>query len=297
MKLIKSNFEILEQEPGLDGIYKAIERAGRTCYRSQDKITEDSAKKFVDMCISRGHTAVLEQSTVYLQIPYNRLQVTWIWDKYEYNPYSKVIHNSGRKTIAYVTTNYRVLYENGWLDDLKYLCEPTEYHAKRVTVKFICDRGVSHELVRHRVFSFAQESTRYCNYSKDKFGNELTFISKSLGLMPGHINPGEDIMHSDYWSDCTCDGIDFDAEADLLKLELLQKCEETYIKLILEHYHTPQQARAILPNALKTEVVMTGFIDDWEHFFDLRCDKASHPDMRALAIPLKEEFIKRGYIK
>ena len=161
MKLINSSFEILEQEPGLQGIYKQIELAGRTCYKSLDKITKDSAKDFVDRMINSKHYAMLEHGTVYLTIrgivkpfvgPSN-------FGKYLDNPYSKVVFGEG--TTFYITTNYRVLVENGWLNDLKYLCEPTEYHEKRVTVKFITDRGVSHEFVRHRVFSFAQESTRY----------------------------------------------------------------------------------------------------------------------------------------
>lgn len=187
MRLIKPSFEILEQEPGIQGIYKQIERAGRTCYKSEDRITEDSAEKFVNMIKDRQHTAMLEHGTVYLKFNSatnnDSHSYGYNWDlsrateefdsKYTLNPYSKVAYEYGR---IYVTTNYRVLYENNWLDDLKYLCEPTEYHEKRITVKFICDRGVSHEFVRHRVFSFAQESTRYCNYSKDKFGNSISYI-------------------------------------------------------------------------------------------------------------------------
>ena len=180
MKLIKPSWEILEQEPGIDGIYKAIERAGRTCYKSEDKMTEDSAKGFVDRMIKSGHGAMLEHGTVYLAMPMETIMPIEAngWGKYTKSPYSKgfkVCEVDGQRRVA-VTTNLRVLVENGWLDDLQYICEPTEYHEKRITVHFICDRGVSHEFVRHRVFSFAQESTRYCNYSKDKFGNELTFI-------------------------------------------------------------------------------------------------------------------------
>ena len=165
MKLIKPSFEILEQLPGLEGMYKQIELAGRTCYRSTDKITETSAKEFVDRMIKSGHGAMLEHGTVYLFCSteeyvdsngdvqyYNPLE------KYQDNKYS-VLNDSDEG--MYITTNLRVLVENGWLDDLKYICEPTEYHERRYTVKFICDRGVSHEFVRHRVFSFAQESTRY----------------------------------------------------------------------------------------------------------------------------------------
>lgn len=158
MRLIKPSIEILEQEPGIQGIYKQIEKAGRTCYKSENLITEDSAEKFVNMIKDRQHTAMLEHGTVYLHInwPY-RSSSPLI--KYSINPYSITKYVDNTYDI-YVTTNYRVLYENNWLNDLQYLCEPTEYHEKRITVKFICDRGVSHEFVRHRVFSFAQESTR-----------------------------------------------------------------------------------------------------------------------------------------
>lgn len=165
MRLIKPSFEILEQEPGIQGIYKQIERAGRTCYKSEDRITEDSAEKFVNMIKDRQHTAMLEHGTVYLKGTYDVSAMgSWrhsIGYKYDINKYSKVVTDeSADFRNIYITTNLRVLYENNKLDDLKYLCEPTEYHEKRITVKFICDRGVSHELVRHRVFSFAQESTR-----------------------------------------------------------------------------------------------------------------------------------------
>ena len=178
MKLIKPSYEILPQSSGLEGVSQQIEIAGRTCYKSEDKITLDSAKGFVERMIKSGHGAMLEHGTVYLTI-YPHDAITGY--KYRNNKYSKYFERRIREeptpeVTKYVTTNYRVLVENSWLDDLKYICEPTEFHEKRITVKFICDRGVSHEFVRHRVFSFAQESTRYCNYSKEKFGNELTFI-------------------------------------------------------------------------------------------------------------------------
>ena len=186
MKLIKPSYAILDQKSGLEGIYEQIELAGRTCYRSKRK-EGTTAKDFVDRMIKSGHGAMLEHGTVYLLFSrccYDRHDGEFI-DKYIENPYSKVVYigtddnlveqTSGKENylgdilgtgvygnaLYTITTNYRVLVENGWLDDLKYLCEPTEYHEKRVTVKFITDRGVSHEFVRHRVFSFAQESTRY----------------------------------------------------------------------------------------------------------------------------------------
>ena len=181
MKLIKPSFEIIEQQSGLDGLYKQIELAGRTCYKSEDKITPTSAKEFVDRMIKSGHGAMLEHGTVYLFIPLHCDKTDYHIAKWYYsNPYSRVNirneHYCFDSNGYYITTNLRVLVENNLIEHLKFICEPTEFHEKRITVKFICDRGVSHEFVRHRVMSFAQESTRYCNYSKDKFSNELTFI-------------------------------------------------------------------------------------------------------------------------
>ena len=147
MRIIKPSFEIWDQEEGLEGIYKQIERAGRVCYKSEDKITEDSAKEFVERMIKSGHGAMLEHGTVYLHGSDNFAGGLHL-NNYKKSPYSRVniIHNfmTGTDHI-YITTNYRVLVENGWLDDLKYICEPTEFHAKRITVHFVCDRGVSHK--------------------------------------------------------------------------------------------------------------------------------------------------------
>ena len=160
MRLIKPSFKILSQEEGLSGIYKMIEVAGRNCYKSEANITDTSAKEFVDRMIKSGHGAMLEHGTVYLHFPIRGTHFRK-FIKYCRNPYTKVGNNENTADLGFfATTNYRVLVENGWLDDLQYICEPTEYHEKRVSVKFICDRGVTHEFVRHRVFSFAQESTR-----------------------------------------------------------------------------------------------------------------------------------------
>ena len=153
MKLIKPSFLIKEQEPGLLGIYRQIEYAGRICYKSSDKITEDSAKSFVDRMVKSGHGAMLEHGTVYLKIPHNPFSsIVDSTFRYRYNPYSKIFNcDSTIPSKVYVTTNYRVLVENRWLDDLQYLCEPTKFHEKRITVHFVCDRGVSHEFVRHKI--------------------------------------------------------------------------------------------------------------------------------------------------
>lgn len=275
MKLIKPYFNIIEQQAGLEGMYKQIEMAGRTCYKSEDKITEDSAKEFVDRMIKSGHGAMLEHGTVYLTIP-NDSDLCLLL---KMNPYTKCNPVEG---ICYITTNLRVLVEHKamWLID-KYLCEPTEHHERRYTVKFICDRGVSHEFVRHRVFSFAQESTRYCNYSKDKFGNELTFIIPCW-LTSNIIDLGND--HK---------ALQNNTSEEHLWYLAMEYLESAYLKM---KNWKAQEARAILPNSLKTELVMTGFVSDWKHFFELRCPGSAHPQARELAIPLKEEFINRKYI-
>lgn len=301
MKLIKSSFEIYEQGPGLEGIYEAIERAGRTCYKSK-RPEGQTAKDFVDRMIASQHYAMLEHGTVYLAIPYKG---DIIRPKYYQNPYSKVNHHSTGYNEGFidVTTNYRVLVENGWLDDLKYLCKPTEFHEKRITVRFTTDRGVSHEFVRHRVFSFAQESTRYCNYSKDKFGGEITFIIPSwmTGAPEGTIEwDGKDpmLIRGDERFNYLFQ-MDEGVVGAYDTLLALSECEYRYLFLTSNNILTPQQARQVLPNALKTELVMTGFTSDWNHFFDLRArgtTGAPHPDAKALAEPLMGEFYKRGLI-
>lgn len=277
MRIIKPSFEIWDQEEGLEGVYKQIERAGRVCYKSEDKITETSAREFVERMIRSGHGAMLEAGTIYLRYDFkaredsNRVACN-LWSKYKENIYSKAVQAQPILGVldgfVAITTNYRVLVENNWLDDLQYICEPTEFHEKRYTVKFICDRGVSHEFVRHRVMSFAQESTRYCNYSKDKFNNECIFIQPP-------------------WLD--------DIETNLDFKDSLEHSEAAYFALIKRGWK-PQQARNVLPNALKTELVMTGFASDWEHFFKLRDAGSAHPQAYELAHPLHMEFLRRGYI-
>lgn len=300
MRLIKPSFEIIEQKPGIDGLLQHIERCGRTCYKSEDKITEDSAEKFVNMLVNRGHTAMVEHGTVYLKYDIIEHGSMNLPNKYHFNKYSVVTVGNeplcggepqeykekfDGHTCAYITTNYRVLLQNDWLDDLKYQCEPTEHHVKRITVKFVCDRGVSHEFVRHRVFSFAQESTRYCNYSKDKFGKECTFIIPCwLGLPEGSVSSPEIPIFRERHGNVV--GI---------FLNNLYWAEANYFDL-LEQGWIAQQARAVLPNSLKTELIMTGTIEQWEGFFKLRCAKDAHPQARELAVPLYEEFVKRGYI-
>lgn len=284
MKLIESSVQIIEEKDP----YKMIELAGRTCYKSEDKITENSAKEFVDRMIKLGHGAMLEHGTIYLKIdktedghlPPARLY----WSDGNHKKYTKVRKHGNS---IYVTTNLRVIVENNRLDDLQYQVKPTEHHEKRITAKFICDRGVSHEFVRHRVFSFAQESTRYCDYSKDKFGNDITYIIPSwLDLPEGKYSN---------WDNDWCDVSELKLlypEVDNLSdpancfLQSIKNAEYYYFMLINRGWK-PQQARQVLPNATKTELVMTGFESDWEHFFELRCSGAAHPDAKKLADELK----------
>ena len=297
MKLIKQSFEILDQQCGLEGIYKQIEISGRTCYKSEDKITEDSAKEFVDRMIKSGHGAMLEHGTVYLAIPITTYAPEAV-NTYLHNPYSRV-NECGEliftdkyddKVAAWcVTTNLRVLVENDCLEDLEFLCEPTEYHEKRITVKFTTDQGILREFTRHRVFSFAVESTRYCNYTKDKFSNEITFIQ------PNWISD-EDIkdyhINYNYFIDQDNNHI----TAVNRFMSALKNAEYFYMELIKLGWK-PQQARNILPLATKCDMIMTGFVSDWKHFFELRDATSAHPQAQELAHSLHETFIQRGLIE
>lgn len=189
MKIIEPSVEFMQPIDGKE-VLKHLEMCGRVCYKSEDKITKDSAKKFISNIIQRGHEAVLEHYSF--------------------------------------------------------------------TVKFVVDRGVSHEIVRHRLASYCQESTRYCNYSKDGFGNEITVIR------PCFFN---DTGEEDRWRIA------------------MENAEESYFEL-LKYGQTPQEARAVLPNSLKTEVVMTANIREWRHFLKLRCSQAAHPQIRQVALML-----------
>ena len=196
MKLIKASYQILSPING-EEILKSIERAGRTCYKSEDKITDETSGKFVAMIIKSGHESVIEH--------------------------------------------------------------------EKLSILFVCDRGVSHEIVRHRIASFSQESTRYCNYSKDKFGNELTFITP-VWITSNKVEPDENIY-----------------------LNALNNAEIAYFSLLNKGW-TPQQARAVLPNSLKTEIVVTANMREWRTIFKQRTSKAAHPQMREIMCPLLDEL-------
>lgn len=295
MKLIKPSFQIIEPTGyTIDDIYKSIELVGRVSHKSEDRITEDSAKDFVGRMLNMKHLSTCEFGTIYLKIPtgkYQFLDVDYfdecndIKDSFYSNPYTKIHCQEG---YHYVSTNYRVLLENfskEFVSELlQYLCEPTEYHHKRYTVKFILDRAILAEFTRHRRFSFMAESTRYCNYSKGKFNNELTFI------IPWWIDDIEEksyIAFAEYHH----------AKEDASKLwfDVCMNSEDTYIEL-LDKGWKPEQARNILPLSLKTELYMCGFAEDWEKFFELRTAPNAHSQARELAIPLHEEFKNKNYV-
>ena len=309
MRLIKPEAKLLLQQPGLEGVYKQIELAGRTCYKSTDKITEDSAKPFVDRMINSNHLAMLEHGTVYLEFlceqPINVIHndgTSNVYDdteiynslvnKYTKNSYSKVNERyTGLGGYAvYITTNLRVLVENDWLDDLKYICEPTEYHEKRYTFKVITSIGVTRELNRHRVNSIAEQSTRYCNYSKDKFGGEVTFCIPSwLDLKEGSYN------WLDYYSN-EFRVVDLSSPIEDQFIAYLFTVSNQYVELVDQGWK-PQQAREVLPLCTATEAVYTAFASDWQHFFDLRYfgkTGAPHPNMVELAGLMAKEASENG---
>lgn len=280
MKLIKQSFEFINQTDfSLVGIKKHIERCARVSYKSEDKITDTSYEKFVNMLESRGHDRPLEFGTVYLDIPTKDIEPGYKYintvGKYSLNPWSIKEDFEGH---AYISTNYRVIKENHWEGDLQYLCEPTEHHHKRYTVHMILDRGVMDEFRTHVGLSHLAESTRYCNYSKDKFNNEITFIK------PCWVNIS------------TTDRAVYDASnnGDYF-IQALEDAENWYLSLLKEGW-TPQQARSVLPLGIKSELISCGFEDTWENFFKRRDAPDAHPMAQEIAKPMHEEFKKQIYL-
>lgn len=286
MKLIKQSFEFINQTDfSLVGIKKHIERCARVSYRSEDKITDTSYEKFVNMLESRGHDRPLEFGTVYLTLrgdDHDALRNIFVytenpWTKIrkqvieaEYDPNTHVVLN-------HVTTNYRVIVENHLEEDLKYLCEPTEYHYKRYTVHMILDRGVMDEFRTHVGLSHLAESTRYVNYSKKKFGSEVTFIDPCWEIKTANerITPEGTHMSSD--------SLEF--------LTALNEAEDHYLSLLAKGW-TPQQARSVLPLCIKSELISCGFEDAWENFFKRRDAPDAHPMAQEIAKPMHQKFIE-----
>lgn len=287
MKLIKQSFEFINQTDfSLVGIKKHIERCARVSYKSEDKITDTSYEKFVNMLESRGHGRPLEFGTVYLDIPTKDLEPGYEYinavGKYALNPWSI---KEDFDNHAYISTNYRVIKDNHWESDLQYLCEPTEHHHKRYTVHMILDRGVMDEFRTHVGLSHLAESTRYCNYSKDKFNNELTFIDPcwEIKTVNERITPEGTHMSSD--------SLEF--------LTALNEAEDHYLSLLAKGW-TPQQARSVLPLGIKSELISCGFEDAWTNFMRRRSpkygDPGAHPMAAEIADKLCEEFLRRGFI-
>lgn len=270
MELIKQSVEIVEPTGfTISDIYKSIELAGRVSHKSEDRITEGSAEKFVNMLLRLNHLSTLEFGTVYLKIPKgttvpDTFFVDDIIGKYLFNSYSRVEYDENNWLI---TSNYRVLYENDWLDDLKYLCEPTEKHQKRIISKFTSSIHTYKDITRHRVFSFMIESTRYCNYLNERFSSSVAFI------YPTWLKEEE---KEEFCND-------------------LKTIESIYFKWIDKGWQA-QQAAAFLPQITKGDVYMCGYVSDYKHFFSLRASKHAHPLVQEVAYLLKEEFAKKGLI-
>lgn len=232
MQLIEPSVEWLPQEPTLEGAKKIIEVAGRTCYKSEDKTTDNSYKQFYDRMKKLEHLSVLEHGSIYLKINILKNPVKALF--YALNKFSKI---KVRGLNAYVSSNLRVIEENKRHYDLKYICEPTKYHDKRYTFRIITSRVISQQFMRHRVMSFSQESQRYCNYSKGKFNNELQFI-----------NPI-------WYEDCSSGSI-------ALYEAHMEHTEKTYLSLTKEGLPA-EDARDSLLNGIKTEFICTGYKSDF----------------------------------
>ena len=315
MRFIDSSYEIIEQAPDLMGVYKQIEKAARTAYKSEDKITDDSAPRMVEALCKSNHGACLEHGAIYLKITYDISAVGSYSqsgiDKYVKNPYSEVIFDDGCDfRNAYITTNARVIFENGWEDDLQYMCEPTEIHEKRIAVKFTTSIGIVREILRHRKFSFLNESTRYCNYSKDKFGNELTYIipqwiynlrNERAQYVDSQTGEPRSWLLDKHGEDLIDHLVCIDRSASTWWHNLIRAQDDYNYLISTDEGYTlkPEEARGILPLDLKSELVVTGFVEDWIHFFRLRSHIAAtgkpHPDIQKLADRLMQEFIDKGY--
>ncbi len=312
MNLIRPSYEIIEQGMGLQGVYDIIENAGKTSYKSPVKGGDD-AKKFVETRSNEKHGAVLEFGTVYLGfedavtiLPSQQAYIDEAVAFYEKNKFSVV--NAVPGIGWFVTTNFRVIVENHREEDLLYLyCNnhPSGHHEKRYCVRFTLDRFTGEEFLRHRVFSFCRESTRYCNYSKDKFNNNITFVIPPW-IGKEDLAEGENIQYWDGdWVDMNEMKIIASDRSSKVShwLNAVARSEMDYMELVSGHGEekawTPQMARTILPCAIKSPLAMCGFAHDWIHFFHLRVfgtTGAPHPQAKELAEPLMNEFIKRGYL-
>lgn len=279
MKLVDQSFEILEQKDfSLKGIKQFIERCGRVCYKSEDKITDDSYEKFVNMLINKDHARPLEFGTVHLLIPNSDFKEAYTllveigldWDWLQYCYYQGAY---------YVTTNYRYYLNiiKSAPSIQKYFSETySKYYPKRYTVHMILSRGVMDEFRTHVTLSHLAESTRYCAYNKDRFNNEVTFI------IPNWVNthcPNKEQEGSSF--------------PDMKWSSAMLNAEASYMNLLKMGW-TPQQAREVLPLSVKSELISCGFEDAWGNFFYRRCAKDAHPMAREIATSLENKFKEMG---
>lgn len=306
MKLIKQSFEILEQKDfTLKGIKQFIERCARVSYKSEDRMTDTSYEKFVGMLESRDHARALEFGTVHLRMSdaqFSDLQAALLRGKV-YNDYwvkYNIIATEDEDN-CYATTNYRYYLEMckyaAWLP-MYFNTSDSPLYPKRYTVHMILDRGVMDEFRTHVGLSHLAESTRYCNYSKDKFDNEVTFI-KPCWLDMHDTDEGREVTRN--WNFDILDGCsiiaeegEFDDARDAF-LTSLNVAEHCYLELLQKGW-TPQQARSVLPLGIKSELISCGFEDAWKNFFYRRDAKDAHPMAQEIAKPIHKEFIERGFI-
>lgn len=304
MKFIDSSFEIIKQERGWDGMYKHIEKIARVSYKSEDRITDGSAKIMVNNLIKSKHFACLEHGTIYMTIPSSDESVK----RYKHNMYSRVVTIND---FSYITTNFRVLLENNYEDDMRFIdAEPSSFHIKRYSVKFVWPIGIVRDALRHRKNSFINESTRWINYTKTKFGG-LTIV------IPGWIYDirdeessflqDVDLERAHYLENLTGEELvnELYKTNNLVKewYDSLANSEKSYFVLTTEingKKLKPEYARGVLPLDTKSELVITGFEDDWVHFFNIRSDIGqtglAHPDMRYTVNGLLRQFIDNNYI-
>ena len=315
MKLIKSNVEEWHCGHTLPEIWSHIAKCARVCYQSEPRKNGETDEEFVKRVILRNHSfeeigeirelqlklhlSCLEHGTVYLDIPYlankERLCVFFSNTYSRFKCY-KIEDSSDTYNIA-ITTNMRVIIENGRTDLLKYICAPTEHHYLRTTFNIITDIGVARELARHRTHSISEESTRYCNYSKDKFGNELTFIIPEWAKVyytDGSVTPDNVYSNLVY---SKSDNNEQPLYANKLTKDFLvglYKAEINYFSLLNSGY-APQQARQVLPLSTKVQTIHTAFDADWFEFIELRADACSgsvHPNMKVIANKIKDLMSK-----
>ena len=303
MRIINPSFEIWQQEPGLAGVYRQIERVGRVCYKSEDHATATSAQPFVERMIKNEHFAMLEHGTVYILFDADNNGMEQPWQFYSANKFSQCVVDSGK---AYVTTNLRVLAENHRLADLQnFWSEPLPLHPVRVTVHFSTQIAITREFNRHRANSMAEQSTRYCNYSRDKFGNEITvnlptWVKHEMtgAGWSGSVNDGELKVSGQQFMELARKVADGSASVLDNWVFANLAAEKSYMNLISSG-RKPQEARVVLPLDTATELVHTAFVSDWKHFFDLRALGTTgqpHPDAKAIALPLFEEFKSKGWL-